>query len=406
MLAPYARVLGIPGALKFSSAGVLARLPISMVSLSIVLMVSALYHEYGLAGRITATFAVAQALCAPQLAKLVDSYGQARVMRPSLTLALVSLAGMVVAANLDAHPAWLYLTAAGTGATTGSMGALVRARWAAVLPDRRDLHTAYSFESVLDELVFVVGPVLATALATGVSPTAGLVLAVVAAGVGGFWLLSQRETEPRPRPRSEGQPRGSVLRSPAMLTVVGVFLALGVIFGASDVSTVAFAGAHGARAWAGVMLAVMAAGSLLAGLGYGLRHWVRPLWQRFVIGVVALALGVSCFVLVTNLVVLAVVMFVTGLAIAPSIINGSALVQQLVPAHRLTEGLAWMSTSIGVGFATGTALAGTVVDVYGPRGGYTVVMAAGFTAAAVALVAMGTLRAEAARSTRADDGGA
>lgn len=402
MLAPYARVLGIPGALKFSSAGVLARLPISMVSLSIVLMVSALYHEYGLAGRITATFAVAQAVCAPQLAKLVDSRGQARVMRPALTVAMTSLVAMVVAAGLDAHPAWLYLTAALTGATTGSMGAMVRARWSAVLDNPRDLHTAYSFESALDELVFVVGPVLATALATAVSPTAGLIVAIVASGAGGFWLLSQRATEPAPGPRGDGTPRRSVMRSGGMITVAVVFVALGVIFGASDVATVAFAGAHGARGWAGAMLAVMAAGSLLSGLFYGVRQWVRPLWQRFVIGVVALAVGVSLFGLVTTLPVLAVVMFVTGFAIAPSIITGNALVQQIAPAHRLTEGLAWVSTAIGVGFAAGTSLAGSAVDVYGPRGGYTVVMAAGITAALLALATIGVLRAEARRTTHPD----
>lgn len=393
VLAPYRRVLSKPGALNFSAAGSLARLPMSMVTLSVVLMLSSIYGEYGLAGQVAAAYVIAQAACAPQIAKLVDRFGQARVMRPALTVAMVGLVGLLLAAQMRA-PEWLlYAMAVITGASVGSIGSMVRARWNLVLDNPRDLHTAYSLESALDELVFVVGPVLATFLATEISPTAGLVAAIVAALGGGFWFLAQRATEPAPSGRLPEGERGSVMRSGGMIVIALVFVGMGVIFGASDVSTVAFAQEEGAKSWAGVILAIFALGSMISGLAYGARHWVSPPWKRFVLGIVLLAIGVSLFFLVNSLVLLAVVMFVTGFAISPTIVTGNALVQELVPENRLTEGLTWVGTSIGVGFAVGTSLAGEAIDRYGAHGGYAVVMGAAALSAVVAIAAIGTLRA-------------
>src|SRR5690625_7020115 len=97
-----------------------------MVGLGIVLMISALYGSYGMAGRVSAVFVVVQAVCSPQLAKFVDRYGQAKVMRPAFAVACLGLAGLVAAAVQHASEPVLYATAAVSGATIGSVGALVR----------------------------------------------------------------------------------------------------------------------------------------------------------------------------------------------------------------------------------------------------------------------------------------
>lgn len=394
MLQPYRDVLARPGALAFSSTGVLARMPMSMVGIGIVLMVEALYDSYGLAGRVSAVFVVAQAVCSPQIARLVDRYGQARVMRPALLTSAAGIVLLVVAATLHAHPAWLYAAAVLAGATVGSFGALVRARWNHALgDDARRVHTAFSLESALDELVFVVGPVLATVLATSVAPSAGLVVPVVAMLLGGLAFLAQRRTEPPPAPAHAGPgSRGTVLRDPGMVVLVLVFVAMGAIFGATDVSTVAFAEEVGRPALAGPVLAVFALGSLVSGLLYGARHWTSPLHLRFAIGVIALAVGVCAFFLAQSLAVLAVVMFVVGFAIAPSIVNGNALVQGLVPPGRLTEGLTWVSTALGVGVSVGSSVAGTRIDAGGAHAGFLVVVVAGAGALVATLVALPVLR--------------
>lgn len=410
MLQTYRDVLVRPGALAFSATGLLARLPMSMVGIGIVLMVSALYGSYGLAGRVSAAVVVAQAVGAPQIARLVDRYGQARVMRPAIVVSAASLVALVVAASLRAPAVWLYVTALLVGATIGSFGSLVRARWTYVLgDDPRRVHTAYSLESALDEVVFVVGPVAATLLATSVSPVAGLVVPVVAMVVGGLAFLALRGTEPPPAPAHEPRPRGTVLRRPGMVVIVLVFVAIGSIFGATDVATVAFAEESGRKELAGVILAVFALGSLISGLLYGARHWVSPLHRRFAIGVVALAVGVCVFFLAQSLWVLAAAMFVAGFAIAPSIINGNALVAELVPSGRLTEGLTWVGTGLSIGVSVGSSVAGVRIDAGGSHAGFLVVVASGAAALVATLVALPSMRrqAGAGRDTdgTADDAG-
>lgn len=394
MLTPYRDVLSRPGALAFSSSGLIARLPMSMAGIGIVLLVEALYDSYALAGRVSAVYVLTQALCSPRLARLVDHHGQARVMTPAIAVASAGLIGLTVAASLHAPTPWLYATAVVTGATIGSFGALVRARWSHLLRSPRELHSAYSLESALDELVFIVGPVLATTLAAGVTPTAALVVAVVGMLVGGYWFLGLRATQPPPTAPVAGAPRTrSVMRSGGMVVLAVVFVGMGTVFGATDVSTVAFAEEQGRPELAGVVLAIFAAGSMISGLLYGARHWESALWKRFALGMVALAAGAALFVLVTSMAVLAVVMFVAGFAIAPTLINGNGLVQHFVARERLTEGLTIVGTSLGIGVSAGASLAGLAIDAGGSHGGFLVVVGGAVLMVLATAVSLGTLRA-------------
>lgn len=389
---PYLTVLSHRGAKAFSAAGVLARLPMSMVPLCIVLLVEHYYGGFGLAGRVAAVYTVCQAICSPQLAKLVDAHGQAKVMRPALALAMISLAAFVVATTSQALSALLYLTAGLTGCGVGSMGAMVRARWSTIVSDPRQLHTAFSLESTLDEVVFVVGPVLATTLATLINPAAGLIVALVATGGGGWWFLSQRATEPKSSGRSIRDGGPSVLRHGPVVVVAIIFIGVGIIFGAIDVATVAYAKDQGSPGLAGPILATLAGGSLVAGFLYGARTFTMPAWKRFVIGCVALSLSVCVLFLVYSLATLTLVMFLAGLTIAPTLISGNAVVHDTVSADRLTEGLTWVGTAIGVGFAIGSSVAGYAVDRFGAHESYAVVIAAGLVATVLALAGVPVLR--------------
>ncbi|MCK9794504.1 MFS transporter [Isoptericola sp. 4D.3] len=404
---PYLDVLRVPGAARFSAAGVVARLPMSMVGISTVLMVQSLYGSYAMAGRVSAVLVVAQAIVSPQIARVVDRVGQARVMTPLLVATTVGLLGLVLAAVLGA-PEWvLWVLAAVGGASQGSYGSLVRARWSNVLDDGKRLHTAYSLEAALDELVFIVGPVVATTLATTVLPSGGLLVAAVVGGGGAAWFLSQRRTEPPARASvpADGEHVGTVahpaavaldhrsaIRMPGMPVLAVVFVAMGVMFGSSDVATVAFAEEQGVKGLAGVVLACFALGSMISGLGYGARHWMSPLSTRFTIGACAIAVGVSMFFLVHHIAVLAVVMFLTGFAIAPTLVNGNALVQALVAPHQLTEGLTWVGTSLGVGVSLGSWLAGVAIDAVDSHAGFLVTMSGGWLCAILALVALPGMR--------------
>ncbi|MHB1063713.1 MAG: MFS transporter [Georgenia sp.] len=388
---PYREIFRIPGTIAFSAAGLLARFPVAMVSIGIVLMLSMMTGSYALAGSVSATFVIAQAICAPQLARMVDRHGQAKVMAPSITVSAVGLAGLVGAAVTEA-PTWtLFAAAILAGGTIGSMGALVRARWSAVVHTPRELHRAYSLESALDESTFALGPVVATTLATTVTPWSAVAAALVLILLGGYLFLGQRSTEPAPV-LAEKHTQGSVMRSGAMVGLVVVFMCVGGIFGATDVAVVAFTAERGRPELAGVLLGIFSAGSMIAGLLYGAKLWTGPAWRRFVAGVVVLAVGSSLFLLVNSLVVMAAVMFVTGFAISPTVINGNALVHHTVAQNRLTEGLTWLSTGINFGVSIGSSVGGAFIDAQGSRGGFTFVAASGVLAVVLALIASPVIR--------------
>ncbi len=370
-LAVYPDILAVPGAKTFVLAGLLARMPISMLGIAIVLLVEANYSSYGSAGVIAAVYTLVTALCSPLVARAVDRHGQARVMRPAIAVHLTGLTALVVLASLRAPLVLVALAAVVMGTTIGSMGALVRARWAYVLDGRR-LSTAFSLESVLDEVTFASGPVIVTVLATLVWPPAGLVVAAVAVAVGGGVLLAQRSTEPPP---SGAAPvRGTaVLASPGMPVVVLVFIAAGAGLGSVDVVTIAYTEARGAGWAAGPVLAVYAVGSLLAGLAYGVVQWRSGPGRRFAVGAITLAAGVGLVALVPvvdaldSIPAVTLLLLVAGFTISPTLIAGNALVGELVAPARLTEGLTWVSTSLGLGVAVGAALSGVWIDEAGAR---------------------------------------
>ncbi len=407
----YARILSRPGALQFSAAGFLARFPMSMVGISTILTVQSLYGNYTSAGGVSAALVVATAVGAPVLARLVDARGQSRVMLPAVLGSALGMVGMITAAGLRA-PLWvlvaLALVAGGLG---GSMGSLVRSRWTTVLDSPDDIHTAFSLEAALDEVVFVVGPVAATALCTSAAlpVTSGWVAALCLHLGGGLWLLSQRATEPpahgpgpasalsrpgRSRDRANGPARTatSALRHGAVLAVVAVFLGSGALFGANDVTAVAFATEQGRPSSSGLVLAAWALGSLSAALVYGSRTWAWPMWRQFLVGVLALALGASTFILAGSVPVLMVLMLVTGMSIAPTVTVGNHIVQAVTPRDQLTEGLTWVGTAMNVGVSLGSLLAGRLVDTHGSRGGYVLVTVFAWLSVLVALATIGVVR--------------
>ena len=393
---PYTAVLRTPGARKFSAAGALARLPMSMVGIGAVLMVQGLYDSYAMAGRVAAVLGLAQAFLAPQIGRWVDRHGQRTVLLPTLLVSVVGLGGLITSAVLGA-PEWvLWPFAVLAGGSQGSYGSMVRARWNHALDDPRRVHTAYSLESSIDELVYIVGPVLATTLATAVAAPSALVVAGIAAVAGGLLFVVQRATEPPVVvPDAEVRHRPVAL-IPGMPVVVLVFVAMGVIFGSMEVVTVAFAEERGSKGMSGVVLAVFALGSMIAGLTYGARHFTSPASRRFVIGMAALGPGVSLFLLADSLWVLAIVMFVAGLAIAPTVITGNGLVQDMVGRHQLTEALTWVGTSIGIGASLGASVAGARVDAAGADAGFLITVGAAWFATLLTLAASRTLRRQSA----------
>jgi hypothetical protein len=279
-----------------------------------------------------------------------------------------------------------FVLAAVAGAAAPTIGSMVRTRWSHALADPAARQTAFAFESVVDEVVFVVAPPVATVLAALVAPPAGFLAGLVAGVAGGLWLSRQRATEPPVASRTAGgaHPRWAAL-SPAVVVVTVSSVAVGTVFGAMDVVVVAFAREQGAPAVAGGALAAYAAGSLVAGLVYGLARLPGTLATRFLACSVAFAAAAQLLLAAGSLPALVPAVFVAGLTIAPVLVSGMTLVESVVPRSALTEALTWTTTGLTVGVTAGSALAGVAVDSWGPRAAFAVPCAAAVLAALLAL---------------------
>ena len=380
MLTSYRRVLSEPGTLRFSATALVARLPISMVGLGIVLLVSAATGSYALAGAVSAAYMLANALFAILQGRLLDTVGQRRV----LTVAAVVFGGstlLLVWSVQAGWPLWVtYVVAAVAGASLPQVGSSVRARWSHVLSEPRDIQTAYALESVFDEAVFMLGPILVTVLATAWHPVAGMLVAVVACVGGTLVFTAQRTTEPPATGRRrETGPRPSFgWRTVGPLAVVSA--ALGTLFGAVEVSTVAFAEEQGSQAYAGPLLALYALGSLLAGVITGSLHWRRGPDVRVRWGSLGMALAMLPLYFVDSLLVMGLLLLLAGFAIAPTLIGALSLTEQTVPRARLTEGMAIMHTGLVAGVAPGATISGLVIDHHGASAAFLVALGAGVVA--------------------------
>ncbi|MFJ5834358.1 MFS transporter [Streptomyces sp. NPDC093089] len=386
MPSPYRAIFEAPGTASFSVAGFFGRMPLSMMGIGIVTMISQVTGRYGLAGALAATLAMSAAALGPRVSRLVDRHGQRKVLRPVTLISLAAAAGLLLCVQQGA-PDWTLFAFTAVIGVVPSLGAMTRARWAEIYRgDGRRLHTAYSWESIVDEVCFIFGPIISIGLSTTWFPEAGPLFAGVFLTVGVFWLTAQRATEPEPHPREEGEKSASALRSPGLQVLTLAFVATGAIFGSVDVVTVAFAEEQGHKAAASLVLAVYALGSCLAGAVFGLLHLKGEPSRRWLLGVCAMAVSMIPLLLAGNLPLLAVALFVAGLSIAPTMVTTMALVEAHVPRTKLTEGMTWTGTGLAIGVALGSSAAGWVVDASGAEAAYVVPVVSGALAVAVGLL--------------------
>ena len=384
MFTSYRRILGHPGALLMSMTGLVARLPISMVGLGIVLLVSAATDSYGTAGAVSAAYMFANAGFAILQGRLLDRLGQGKVLATASIGFGVAIALLVVSVQADWPILLTFVLAAVGGALLPQVGSSVRARWSFVLDQPADVQTAFALEAVLDEAVFILGPIAVAVLATTWHPVAGLAIAIVACVAGTLVFSSQTGTAPHPHPRSTQTGPRPDMGWRAVIPLAIVCAALGVLFGAAEVTTVAFAEEHHHTSMSGVLLALWAAGSLTAGVATGVVHWRRGPDVRVRWGSFAMACAMVPLYFVTSLPLMGAVLFVAGFAIAPTMIASMSLTEAVVPAGRLTEGMAIMQTGLVAGVAPGATLSGLVVDHQGASAAYLVSVGAGLLAAAAA----------------------
>ncbi|TQN40978.1 putative MFS family arabinose efflux permease [Blastococcus colisei] len=384
MANPYLQVLRTPHTLPMVLAAFIGRLPLSMVGLGCVLLVADETGSYGLGGAVAAAGAVTTAIAGPVLGRWADSHGQRKVLLPVLAVFVVAGTAFLAAVKGD-WPLWTVFVSAGiAGACIPPVSSMIRVRWTHLLRGSHRLPTALAMESVVDEFVFIVGPVLVTFLSTTGHATSGVVTAFTLAAVGSLLFAAQGRTEPPPTPH-EHRNGPSAIRTPGLRVLFVVGAAVGAILGTLEIALVAFADQEGALSLSGVLIAGLAVGSMASGIGWGTVHWRMPLRHRLV-GVLALLTICSIpLLLVTDVWVMVPFVVLAGVAVSPSLISSFTLAELLVPRAAVTEAFTWIGTALGLGVAVGASVAGKVVDVYGANTAFLVAV----VAAAIATVVVG-----------------
>ncbi|MFI1419528.1 MFS transporter [Streptomyces sp. NPDC020731] len=384
----YGRLLRTRGAWTFLLPGFAARQPFAMLTLSIVLLVQHTTGSYGAAGAVAAVTGVSMALFAPYSGRLADRHGQRAVLVPGVLVH--TAAGLALTALALTHaPLWaLFAAAVPTGASVPQIGPMVRARWGVRLKGSPLMATAAAFESVTDEFTFVVGPLLATALCTAVDPAAGLLTEASLTLVGGLLFAAQKGTQPATG--RDGHARVehvSALRVPGVRVLIVAFLGIGSVFGGMQVSLAAFTESIGEPGLNGVLYGVFAAGNMLSGIACGAIAWKAAPQRRLVIGYAALALTASALWTAHSALLLAGLGLLVGMCIAPALITGYTLVEDLVPAGARTEAFTWLTGAVALGQAAAVTVAGQLEDHLWGGAGFLVPLA-GTVPALVTLLAL------------------
>ena len=383
MAQPYRELFAAPGARGFALAGLLARIPLPMIGIGIITMLSQLRGSYALAGAVSASFVLTYALVSPQVSRWVDRRGQSRVLPLATAISVLGLL-LLLGATWWQAPDWILFAGAVLAGFMPSMSAMVRARWTAIYRGQDRLQTAYSLETVLDEVTFIAGPPLSVGLAVAVFPQAGVLAAVVLLIAGVSALLLQKGSEPPIQVQEQGS-RPSVLRLNSVRLLALLMVAMGVVVGTVDIVSVAFAEQMGRPGAASLVLSAYALGSCVAGLVFGGLKLNIPLHRLLLLGGLATAATTLPLLLVASVAQLAGAVLLAGLFFAPTMIVAMSLVERVVPEQQLTEGMTWLLAGLNIGVAMGAAASGRMVDQGGASSGFMVAL---YAAALIVLLAL------------------
>ena len=388
----YGEVLRAPHVAALIAATLLARFPIGINALAIILYLRAERGSFVVAGAVAGALAAGSGVGAPVQGRLVDAFGQRRVLVPLGMVHAAALGALVASTEAGAHAPVIVVCGFVAGFAIPPTSSVLRSMWPQLLREQPQLlQAAYALDSVLIELIFVLGPLLTAVVATALAPPAALAVsaASVVAGTVAFTALPpSRAVRPQPdRPRTGAL---GALGSPGVRTLVLTSLPAGIGIGICEVTLPAFSDASGAAATAGVLLAIWSLGSAAGGLVYGAIPNRPPLNRVHLVVAALLPLGLLPMAAAPSVAVMALLVIPAGMFVAPLLATRNELVGWVAPAGARTEAYTWPVTAFVGGIAIGSAAAGVIVESASWRIAFV---------AAAAIAAVGTLIAVARRGT-------
>jgi MFS family permease len=373
---------------------VLARLPLGINALAIVLLMRHEGYTFGAAGAAAGAMAIGVGGSSPFIGRLIDRRGQRVILAPLAISHAVGLCAIVVVALAHAPVAAIVATALAAGIAFPPIGSVMRPLWPRLLSDRPELlTTAFALDAAIVELSFISGPLLTAGIVAVASPAPALALSAACSVVGTLWLTSMPPSRSfKPTPRKEGSHFLGALQSRGVRTLVAATLPVGFCFGAVEVTFPAFCEDVATRGTAGLLLATWSFGSGVGGIAYGARQWTLPAFRRYPRCAIALPFGFMPLVLPGSVGLMAPLAFISGLSIAPLISTGSHVVGEIAPAGTVTEAYTWPITALVVGISAGNAVAGAIAGSAGWRESFVIAAGAALLGAAIAVSQRRTLQ--------------
>ncbi len=359
-LARYAALLRPREMRQTIAASLLGRLPIGMTGLGILLLVQGASQSFARGGAATACYVIGLAAVAPVLGRLIDRHGPRSTLLACAIAFPAALIALVVAVHEPAHPLLILALAAGAGAAFPPITVCMRTYFRHRLGDDPLLAAAYSLESVLIELVFIVGPMLVALFVALASPATAVLFS---AGCGAIGTLLFLGSPPLRAWRIDTGRTGSLLGplgERGFIALSAVILCYSTAFGLLEIGVTAYATESGKPALAGVLLGLMSAGSALGGLAYGSRSWHVPLVRQFALMLALMGVGLLILVLPWSPWPFAMWSLFAGVVMAPALIIQSMLVATTARQEHMTEAFTWSASAllsgVGIGMAAGGAL--------------------------------------------------
>jgi MFS family permease len=390
----YGAVLEARATRQLLLTSLVARLPVSMSSLAVLLFVEGQTGSFAVAGLAVGAFALATALLTPMQGILVDRLGHARVLLPLAGAQGAVYIAFIGVGSWAPSPAAFVGMAALVGALRPPVMACVRVLWLVVAPDLKIRDALYAVDATSQELLWIVGPLLVGAVAL-VSPSLAIVACAACTVAGSFAFAAIPASRAWAGAHRRG--RGGALASTGLRWLLGSVVLSGFGIGAVDVALPALASRFSHAEAGGALIAAVSLGSLVAGLLYGARRWRSRLAVRYGLLLLLFAALVAPLMLAGSMAVAAALSVFAGLAQAPAFSCQYSLTASLTPVGAAAEAFAWNSAALTAGMGVGSAIAGWVIDSAGVAAGFGFSVA-GFVLASV-LVASRIDRMEAA-STR------
>lgn len=363
-VARYADVVRVPGAALPVVGTVLATFPIGMLGLSVLLMVQQSSAGFSGAGLVVGALGLGTGLGMAFQGRLIDLFGQPRVLIPMATIQLVLLVLLVVAVGSD-WPVWVIcLVAFGAGVGEPQVGASLRSLWVILVgPEQR--HVATALSSILFEAPIIVAPLLLAAVLVVANPSFGVLLAGGCFTAGAYLLSASKASRSwKPVLQARGRLLGALV-SKGVRTVVLVGFGQGILTAMAQVPSAAFAAGSGAPEHAPVLYGALSVGSLIGTFAYGLRRWAGRAWVRLVLLLSSAASALALCAVMPSLPLLALSVFLVGVSVGPVAVCYFGLLEDLAPRGTLTEAFTAV-TSVALGsFAASAAVAGIVIDRFG-----------------------------------------